>query len=299
MAVSKSYNVEFNDSLLDLEGWKNPRYEGSKLTGIAVNKFMYGVDPISLQREKTLNNTEDILYPAYGPKPVIENKSTVLFVGNNIQQGGDADIENESIVELKNHSHINIDKIIILNPNHTTGTDAIEEIITKEQVGIDSFNQFIIDNCPEGSRVKVRLLDNTPNNLSTSHYVKFNKGSLMKVYTYTADTASNTDDGVFGGYGSRHNQGVLTNNLASGSLNEGFSTGVGGFGLFGFGMTTAASHSRFTSSITMVDNLPSELSLYNTEITQITELNPLTGSIVINPVEGGDYLSLPTSKYTQ
>mgnify|MGYP001472953601 CR=1 FL=1 len=33
MAVTRSFNVEFDDALLDLEGWKNSRYEGSKLTG--------------------------------------------------------------------------------------------------------------------------------------------------------------------------------------------------------------------------------------------------------------------------
>ena len=43
----------------------------------------------------------DTLYP-YGPKPVIENKTIALFIGNNIQEGS-LDTEN-SLVEIENHS---------------------------------------------------------------------------------------------------------------------------------------------------------------------------------------------------
>ena len=50
----KKYNVEFNDSILDLEGWKNPRYEGSKLIGSKVNNFNYGINPVSSKRNKIL-----------------------------------------------------------------------------------------------------------------------------------------------------------------------------------------------------------------------------------------------------
>ena len=32
-------NVEFDDGLLDLKGWRNPRYDGSKLIGKEINKF--------------------------------------------------------------------------------------------------------------------------------------------------------------------------------------------------------------------------------------------------------------------
>ena len=58
MAVSKSYSVEFDDSLLDMSSWKNPRYDGSKLQGSQINQYIEG-DPI---------------YP-YGLKPIIESKA--------------------------------------------------------------------------------------------------------------------------------------------------------------------------------------------------------------------------------
>ena len=42
MAVTKSFNVEFDDALLDLEGWKASRYEGSKLKARYINEFNKG-----------------------------------------------------------------------------------------------------------------------------------------------------------------------------------------------------------------------------------------------------------------
>ena len=39
MTVTKSFSVEFDDSLLDYEGWKAPRYEGSKLIAKEINKL--------------------------------------------------------------------------------------------------------------------------------------------------------------------------------------------------------------------------------------------------------------------
>ena len=282
MAVSKSYSVEFNDSLLDLDGWKNPRYEGSKLTGLQINNFIYDFDSVSLKRNRQITNPLDILY-AYGPKPVIENKSVALFVGNNIQEG-DLDVDNP-LVEIKNHSYLNIDKILIINPSNKNILDSIEEVITRESMDEHSFNQLIMDNFPEGSKAKVRLLDrDKSHNLSNSHYVKFNKGLLMKVYNYNADTSVGWDDGVFGGFGTRHNQGSLTNNLASGSTPGG--------GLFSFGMTALVSHSLFTSSISMSSNLPSELSLYSNIITTINELSPISESGDVPPTTtGGGYPS--------
>ena len=62
--------TEFDDGLLDLAGWKNPRYEGSKLTAKYINAY----------------RSTDV---SYGLKPVIENKIAALFIGNNIESGTD------------------------------------------------------------------------------------------------------------------------------------------------------------------------------------------------------------------
>ena len=109
----------------------------------------------------------------------------------------------------------------------------------------------------------------------------------MKIYSYTANTSSNIEDGVFGGYGIRALQESVVDNYGeAGPLHGG--------GLFGFGTTFIASHSLFTESISIVSDLPSELSLYNNRINNIVELNPITASGIpgITPepqTQGGDY----------
>ncbi len=270
------YNVEFNDSVLDMASWKNPRYDGSKLVGSQVNKFKYGYNSVSSKRKKIITNTEDTLY-AYGPKPVIEKNSTVLFIGSNIQQGEATNPLNE-LVEISNHSYVSIDKIIILNPNAGSEKDAIEEIITKESIGEDAFLSFINDNLPEGSKTKIRLLDRAvQSNFKNNYNVKFNKGSLMKIYSYTANTSSNKEDGVFGGYGVRPMQGTLANELAT-------------TGLFSFGMTSASAVDLFTTdSIQVVGNFPSELSSHNEQFNLINHLNPITQSSTPPTTTGGDW----------
>ena len=39
MALTQSFDVEFNDSVLDLQGWKNPRHHGSKLIAKKINQL--------------------------------------------------------------------------------------------------------------------------------------------------------------------------------------------------------------------------------------------------------------------
>ena len=95
----------------------------------------------------------------------------------------------------------------------------------------------------------------------------------MKLYEYTAND-DGYEDGVFGGYGIRNNKlGVHTGSLM-------------GPGLFGYGMTAAASSSLFsTDSIQFVGSLPSELNDYTGDITLSTlgsELAPITASAGFN-----------------
>ena len=250
MAVSKSYSVEFDDSLLDMASWKNPRYDGSKITGTKINSYTEG----------------DTIYP-YGLKPIIENKTSAIFIGNTVQNGVDASSSLDPLVSIKNHSYISIDAILLIN----TETGKVEKI-TQEQFNEpedskESFRRIITDSFPEGSQIVVKILDiAAETQLKDSHYVKFNQGLLMKLYNYAANTDGH-EDGVFGGYGMRDQKGSLINNLASGSNPGG--------GLFGFGMTAEVSRSLFNeTSITTIAELPSELSLYGTRIGNITSLNP-------------------------
>ncbi len=121
------------------------------------------------------------------------------------------------------------------------------------------------------SEVNIRLIDKTvQNSLKPAHRVKFNRGSLMKIYEYTPNDDGH-EDGVFGGHSIRNNFG---NNPHTGSLM--------GPGLFGFGMTAAVSRSLFNeNSIEFVSSLPTELNNYSGDINlgAIDELCPITASV--------------------
>ena len=83
MTVTKSFSVEFDDALLDLEGWKNPRYEGTKLTGAKINKYTEG----------------DI---TYGLNPVVGRETTAIYIANTIVGGS----EDKQFAKIENHSYV-------------------------------------------------------------------------------------------------------------------------------------------------------------------------------------------------
>ena len=254
MAVTQSFNVEFDDSLLDLAGWKNPRYNGSKLTGKEINKFTSGDT-------------------SYGLNPVIENKVVALYIGNTLIGGK----ENEAYTEIVNHSYATIDRILIINLN-----DDSVQIVDRQNYDPIAFKRHVDRDLFEGSGVHVKLLDfSVKNSLKPRHAVKFNRGSLQKVYSYTANQKG-FEDGVFGGFGARPQLGEFIDNL-SGSVETPYK------GMFGYGSmfinsdsNGAVSASLFTTnSINFVTSLPSELSTYTGDVDTATlglELNLVTQS---------------------
>ena len=254
--VSKSFDIEFDDSILETKFWKS-RSEGSQLTATSINKFIEG----------------DI---SFGKNPVIENKIAALYVGTTIIAGESGnEAEDPSRVALNGHSYVTIDKILLINLE----SDEVQIIDRQSLIDIatgttgeeKAFKRYITRDFNEGSEVNVKLLDKTvANSLKPSHFVKFNRGSLMKIYEYTANE-DGFEDGVFGGSRVKNNR----NGLHTGSLE--------GPGLFGYGMTANISRSLFnTTSIQFVGSLPSELNDYTGDLnlsTLGTELAPITASI--------------------
>ena len=239
MAVTRSFDVEFDDALLDLEGWKNPRYDGSKLTGAKINKFTAG----------------DI---TFGSNPVIESKIVALYVGNTLIGGNG---EENAYTEITDHSYATIDKILLIN----LGDDSVE-LIDRQNTDPIAFKRFIDKDLSEGSGVNFKLLDfSVENALKPVHAVKFNRGSLQKIYAYTANTGG-FEDGVFGGVGARTQSGQFLDNL-SGSDETPYK-GMFGYGsIFIDGTQGPISASLFnTNSIDFVANLPSELSRYSGDV---------------------------------
>ena len=240
MAFTQSFDVEFDDALLDQAGWKNSRYEGSKLIGNSINIYTEG----------------DI---TYGKNPVIENKIAALYIGTTVIGGNQ---EDPSRVSINGHSYLTIDRILLINVE----TDEVEIInrqsiveVTTNTTGEErAFKRYITRDFPEGSEVNIRLIDKTvKHSLKTSHFVKFNRGSFMKLYEYTAND-DGFEDGVFGGFG-------IKNNIAN--VSESYTASLEGPGLFGYGTTADVSRSLFdTNSIQFVGSLPSELNEYSGDI---------------------------------
>ena len=254
-AISESFDIEFDDAILETRFWKS-RAEGSKLQAASINKFTEG----------------DL---TFGKNPVIESKIAALYVGSTIiggESGNEA--EDPSRVALNGHSYVSIDRILLIDIE----TDEVQIIERQSLVDISTgttgdekaFKRFVTRDFNEGSEINIRLLDKTvANSLKPSHFVKFNRGSLMKIYEYTAND-DGFEDGVFGGFNVKNNKdGLHTGSLA-------------GPGLFGYGMTAAVSRSLFTTdSIKFVGSLPSELNDYTGDLnlsTLGTELAPITAS---------------------
>ena len=167
MTVTKSFSVEFDDALLDLDGWKNPRYEGSKLTGQKINEY----------------NNGDV---TYGKNPVLTNKTVALYIGNTLIGGED---EDEQYAHIKKHSYVDINRILIINPK----TDELT-LLDATQEGFNSFHRFVTNDLPTGGSFNIRLLDySIPNALSanTQNYVKMNKGWLLKSFKSGVYTGNN------------------------------------------------------------------------------------------------------------
>ena len=114
--MAKEYDVEFDDALLDLAGWKNPRFEGSKLTGARKNQF----------------NSGDV---SYGLNPVIEQKTACIFLGKDVDTGDATDRDNV-LTEILDHSYVTIDKILLINPD----TDDVQ-ILEEQNVGKEAFKR--------------------------------------------------------------------------------------------------------------------------------------------------------------
>jgi|9_EtaG_2_1085328.scaffolds.fasta_scaffold07340_2 hypothetical protein len=305
---TQSFDIEFNDSLLSYQGYTNPRYEGSKLKAKEINVY---VDPS--KNPSVPVGTFPQSGPAtgsaffrgwggdisYGKNPVIENHITAIFVSQTLTTGK----EDNKLVDVTGHSYVTIDHILLIN----TLTDEVQ-LLNTENVEPEAFKRMVVNNFPEGTSCRFKLLSDIQHLLKKSYNVKFNEGFLMRVYTYTPNTGSSgTEDGVFGGFGLKHHAdarsgaGVTGSNIAGyadnlaktdglnpGSAGDPTSSGSytnnPGGGLFGFGMSFHKSQSLFnTNSIDFVSVFPEELEEYEN---------------LVNLEIAGEILTVISSSYT-
>ena len=179
--VNPLEKVEFDDSLLDLAGWKRSRYDGSRLTGAKINEYAEG----------------DI---TYGKNPVIDKESTNLYFCTKITAGEN---EDDKLCKIKNHSYITINSIISIDEE----TDSIE-IIDKDSVSYNSFQNFLSNDLYEGAPFSLKLLDpGAPSQLKKTYYSKFHQGYLYRTVEHKGED----------GNGSIYNEGIQAGRIDSAS----------------------------------------------------------------------------------
>ena len=200
---TKDFNVEFDDALLDLQGWAGPRYRGCKTIGKKINeyhgpelnygigyaKILHGIHSPSLGPANhggfiVGSNYKNINYEGdqtFGLKPNVQNKTTALYIANTLIS---ADGEDPQFATIKNHSYINIDKILIINPDDDT-----VKILESLSQDFTSYHRYITNDFPTGAKFHIKLLDKyLQANLKDEYTVKMNKGWLLKSFAYHAES---------------------------------------------------------------------------------------------------------------
>lgn len=169
---TRDFDVDFDDALLDQAGWKNPRWEGSKLTGKKINQY---TGPTKGTNEGDPDHYGGDI--SYGKNPVIENKTTALYIGDTCIGAED---EDKQFTFLEGHSYVGIKQILVIN----TDSDEVQ-LIDRDSEDFIPFNKFITSDFPVGSSAKIRVVDEAiQSKLKRSYFVKFNKGHLLKTFEY-------------------------------------------------------------------------------------------------------------------
>tara|TARA_R110000824_G_scaffold7722_6_gene34883 strand:- start:5389 stop:8076 length:2688 start_codon:yes stop_codon:yes gene_type:complete len=192
---TKDYNVEFDDSLLDLQSWAGPRWKGCKTIGKKINEYHapdegYGIGYAPIQGYSLKHGNHGFIVDSdyfgskyegdktYGLKPNVENKTTALYIASTVI-GGE---EDPQFAAIRNHSYINIEKILIINPDDDT-----VKILEKPSQPFLTYHRFITNDFPTGAKFHIKLIDKyLQSNLKDEYTVKMNKGWLLKSFEYNA-----------------------------------------------------------------------------------------------------------------
>ena len=174
--INPKEKIEFDDSLLDMQSWNLPRYKGSKLTGAKINEFTPG----------------DI---TYGLNPVISQNVSAIFFGKSLIG---ADGEDDSLVTIKNHSYIDIEKILIINKH----SDKITELDLKNE-NYKGINGYVASAFKDGASFNIELLDDKiTHKLKDTYKAKFSQGYLYKILEHKGHDGSGNihGEGIQVGY---------------------------------------------------------------------------------------------------
>ena len=190
--------AEFDDALLSQAHWKNSRFDGCKLTATKINEY----------------NAGDI---AFQNTPTLMNQTTALYLANTVIGG----TEDPQFATLQGHSYLGINKIVLINP-----IDDSVQVLDKTSEPFPEFHRFITNDLPTGAKCKVKVIDESiSDNLQGRHYVKMNKGYLLKSLSYIhGGDVSGSHTEIATNYGANHGYFLLENNsmylYKSGTIKE-------------------------------------------------------------------------------
>ena len=158
--------AEFNDSVLDMASWKNPRWDGCKMKAKEINRYT----PSS----STWEGDDSIQTLS-----VINNLSTAIYLSNTVV-GGTEDPQFATIID---HSYVKIDKILLIDL-----IDDSVQLLDAAAEPFHEFHRFITNDFPTGNKCKCKVIQDddeyTANILQPEHRVKMNKGFLLKSFTF-------------------------------------------------------------------------------------------------------------------
>ena len=188
---TRDYDVEFNDSVLDLQSWKGPRYDGCKATSKQINKYTeksigeVGIGTATIDTDFIVGFPTFPVWKgdnSYGKNPVLENKTTALYITSTVIGGTE---EEDQFARIKHHSYIGIEKILVINLDDDT-----VKVLDKQSEDFDSYHRYITTDFPTGGQCNLRILDSyVQNKLKPTYHVKMNKGWLLKSLSYNAGLA--------------------------------------------------------------------------------------------------------------
>lgn len=158
---SKTFNVEFNDSVFETKAWQSSRYDGKELSGAQINRHTIG----------------DV---SFGKTPVIRNVSRNIYVGNAIIPLGGAEASgDETLVQFPSSSYITIEKYFTVNDDDTISENNFDGSDLDSKNG---FYRSFYEDFPIGGDIQLKLLDESVDNFTLDNYkIAFNQGKLHRL----------------------------------------------------------------------------------------------------------------------
>jgi len=181
----RDYSVEFDDALLSLGGWMNPRLDGCEIIGLFQNRFSKKGTPKQLGGNKNPNiqHLVDITLSWEGDSgnldrnPVVQTYTNTFFFGATLS-GYEEDERFPNVGE--DFSYIFINKAFTFDPDN-------DEFFTTELLGPNDkvFERVLKQDLSYASKFTLKLLDEgIEHDLKDEYNVHWNAGLFSLIATY-------------------------------------------------------------------------------------------------------------------